>query len=139
MNTETEIRTIMTIDPFAVKEYTLVTRVLELFESEKIHHMPVINDNFEVVGIISTTDIQHIDKNYLAEDSPYDALLVKDYMVTDPVILQPSDTIGLAADLFLSRAFHAAPVVEDGVLIGIITTHDLIREAYGTIFSRSGE
>lgn len=138
MNTESEIRTIMTLDPYAVKASTLISRVIELFESEKIHHMPVVDEQRHVVGIISSSDLQQIDKRRLAEDSQEAAPVVRDYMVHNPVCLELTDTLGLAADMFLTRAFHAAPVVEDDKLVGIITTHDLIREAYGTTFSRKG-
>ena len=64
MNTESEIRTIMTLDPNAVKASTLISRVIELFESEKIHHMPVVDEQRHVVGIISSSDLQQIDKRY---------------------------------------------------------------------------
>lgn len=134
MNTESEIRTVMTLDPFAVKPDTSVARVKELFDSEQIHHMPVVDDNRKVVGIVSSSDLYKVGDNPVLQAS----LQVKEIMFNNPITVNPSDTLGLIADMFLSRDFHAAPVVEDDMVVGIITTHDLIRKAYGTTFSRTG-
>jgi len=50
------------------------------------------------------------------------------------VLITPEDSIGLAADMFITNHFHALPVVdEDDNLQGIVTTHDLIKYAYKDI------
>jgi predicted transcriptional regulator len=46
--------------------------------------------------------------------------------------LDPDDTVGLAADIFLVNRFHALPVVDGVDLVGIVTSHDLIALAYGS-------
>ena len=47
--------------------------------------------------------------------------------------LEPDDTIGLAADIFLANKFHALPVVEDERLVGIVTTHDLLKYSFTAV------
>ncbi len=46
------------------------------------------------------------------------------------MVLEPEDTVGLAADIFLANKFHALPIVEDDVLTGILTIHDLLAYSY---------
>ena len=41
--------------------------------------------------------------------------------------LTPSDKIGSAAELFLEHLFHAVPIVENGELVGIITSFDVMK------------
>ena len=52
---------------------------------------------------------------------------VLDIMTTKVVTLDPDDSIGLAADIFLANRFHALPIVEGKNLVGILTTYDLIK------------
>jgi predicted transcriptional regulator len=134
MDAEATVMTVMTQDPVTVKPTTLLSEVIEIFEKRRIHHLPVVDGDRKVVGIISTTDIKHVQQNGTDENGK--KLWVKDRMVSDPIVLSPDDTLGLAADMFLSRVFHAAPVVEDGDLVGIVTSHDLLREAYASSLPR---
>jgi len=50
----------------------------------------------------------------------------RDIMTAAPLFLDPDDTVGLALDIFLANKFHALPVVEDNILMGILTTHDIL-------------
>jgi CBS domain-containing protein len=54
-------------------------------------------------------------------------------MTTYPVFLEPDDTIDLAADIFLANKFHALPILDDGQLVGLLTTHDLIRHVFSEV------
>jgi acetoin utilization protein AcuB len=53
-----------------------------------------------------------------------------DIMSREPLKIESADTIGLAADIFRANALHALPVVDDGELVGIVTSHDLLNYAY---------
>jgi acetoin utilization protein AcuB len=60
----------------------------------------------------------------------YKEMRAEDIMSTNPLSLEPEDTIGLAADIFKANALHALPVVDEGELVGIVTTHDLLTFAF---------
>ena len=51
-------------------------------------------------------------------------------MTKYPISLEPDDTIGLAADIFLANRFHALPILDDDVLVGLVTAHDLLRYSF---------
>ena len=60
------------------------------------------------------------------------SLLVKEVMTKQLATLKPEDTLEMAAGFFRENLFHALPVVDDdNMLVGIITTYDLINYAYG--------
>ena len=49
-------------------------------------------------------------------------------MTKKVVTLGPKELVGAAAMVFLRHLFHGIPIVDDsGKLIGIITTHDLLK------------
>ena len=61
------------------------------------------------------------------------------FMTLNPLVIEPEDTIGLAADIILSNKLHALPVVDDGTLVGLITNHDLLAFAFAESTTFSNE
>jgi CBS domain-containing protein len=134
------IAEVMTTKPLYLKPNDLMTLADRLFAENNFHHLPVVDDDGVVVGIISKVECyclqdalsilkpnrqQKVNERLLA------ALLVKDVMKKNPMVLHADDAIVDAALIFHENKFHALPIVdEDGKLSGIITTHDLIRYAY---------
>jgi len=108
-----------------------------LYSAEKrmktnhIRHMPVV-DKDELIGLISLSDLQRISfidaySKEGTEDTPvYNMLSIKDMMIKNPLTANPKTTILEVSKLLASKEFHSLPVVEDGKLVGIITTTDLL-------------
>lgn len=51
---------------------------------------------------------------------------VEDLMTYEPLTLKPSDTVDRARDLMLSLGIHGIPIEDNGRLVGIVTSHDLV-------------
>ncbi|MGB5756230.1 MAG: CBS domain-containing protein [Acidimicrobiales bacterium] len=47
-------------------------------------------------------------------------------MTYEPLSLKPSDPVDRARDLMLAFGIHGIPVIDDGRLLGIVTSHDLV-------------
>jgi CBS domain-containing protein len=95
-------------------------------------------DQDRLIGIISKSDFYRISYAISFDwtgkesvDERAHVFTAKDIMTRYPMQLHPDDTIGLAADIFLSNRFHALPVVDGESLVGIVTSHDLIALAFG--------
>jgi signal-transduction protein with cAMP-binding, CBS, and nucleotidyltransferase domain len=56
---------------------------------------------------------------------------VAEVMVRDPLIVSPEDTLGGVAARMRATGTGSATVVEDGRLVGIITSRDLLRALAG--------
>ena len=97
--------------------------VRRVFIKNKIHHIPVVNDDSELVGIISTYDLFKIDKH----PSEFGSIRIGDVMTKGIATLEPDDKVGAAAEVFLEHLFHAVPIVKDKKLLGIVTSHDILR------------
>lgn len=50
---------------------------------------------------------------------------VRKIMTKDPVVVAPTDTVDYVSNLMLEKQIQQIPVVLDGKLMGLITTHDM--------------
>lgn len=141
MNPNNPISDIMTTNLVTVSPDDYLSRVTKIFESHDFHHLPVVKHGNKLVGIISKEDFQKMNYYFfekMAKENgaarQQEGLRASDIMTPYPLNVDPEDTIGLAADIFLANRFHALPVIEDGDLVGIVTSHDLIRYAFTTAY-----
>ena len=117
------ITSIMTKNPITVKPNDKLSKVMSLFSSSRIHHVPVVNDENDLIGLITTYDMWKLDLPF----SEYDKIDCLDVMTKHLAKISPTDKVGTAAELFLTNRFHALPVVEGSKLVGIVTSFDVLR------------
>lgn len=118
------VRSIMTTQLITVKPSSNLFSVRQIFLNNSIHHLPVTNDEMELVGLLTTYDLW---KNEIAPQD-YPNVLAGEIMTTKLAKLSADDKIGTAAEIFLDNRFHALPVVDShDVLIGIVTSHDVMK------------
>ena len=87
--------------------------------------MPVV-DGKKLVGLVTTYDLFKLNIDH----KDYDATKVSDVMTTKLAVIEPSDKIGTAAEIFMEHLFHAVPVVSEGNLVGIVTSFDILKYEY---------
>lgn len=134
MNTDTLIEKVMSDKVVSLHMNDTLRLVDKTFDKYNFHHIPICDVDRKVVGIISKEDIMRlisVRKEFTEKE--FGSIKAKDFMSTNIVTVRPDDSIGLAADIFMTNQFHAIPITEDEKLIGIITTHDLIKFAYGEV------
>lgn len=137
-----QVSEVMTENVISVQENSYLKEVNEIFENNSIHHIPVINEQNELKGMISKTDfclLKHwasdlnLKKAKSQNEFLFQSQLAEDIMKKKVVSVEPTDTLEKCADLFKSNYFHALPVTINGKLVGIITTFDLINIAFTRI------
>ena len=115
----------MTTNPVTIRADDSVVTAKDLLEAHGIHHLPVVADGI-LVGILSSSDFL---KLHVLRDrtKALAAISVSQIMEAEPVTLDVfADLVDVAAKLS-EGGFHALPVVEaDNVLVGIVTSSDLI-------------
>ncbi|MBX2872518.1 MAG: CBS domain-containing protein [Saprospiraceae bacterium] len=134
------IATIMTEEVLVVHPSDTLEKVHKIFEHNIIHHIPVVNAEREVVGIISKSDY-HLLCDHLTlfgrqwnlenNNRFFRSLLVEEVMTRQVAKLRKEDSIFLAAAFFRENLFHAIPIVDErDRLVGIVSTYDLLNYAY---------
>ncbi len=140
MNPNLPIREIMTTNPVTVRGEESLTKLREIFSRYTFHHLPVTDAENNLQGIISREDFYKVayvlslqeGSKAAATKNRFQKLCANDIMTKYPLQLDPEDSIGLAADIFLANKFHALPIVEEGRLVGIVTSHDLLSYSFNS-------
>lgn len=131
MNILAPVSTIMTKDLITVNPKDSLKVVKEIFDSKRLHHIPVVRYK-KIVGIISKSDVLYFMKgaNPEKEKARNEKLLEKytaeEIMTTGMAKLESDDRINVALEVFKENLFHAIPVVDNDELTGIVTTYDII-------------
>lgn len=112
-------RDYMTPKPTSIGPRDRLEAAKALMDAEKFHRLPVI-ENDRLIGILSERDIRsHV--GYLK------TTLVDAAMSPDPVTVTLETPLEDVAALMLNRQIGGLPVVDDGKLVGIITTSDMLK------------
>lgn len=142
------VKDIMTKDVVTVTKETTVMELAGIFAQRHISSLPVLDQNGDLIGMVTETDLVEQDKNlhiptvisifdwviYLESDKKFEKELKKmtgrtvgDIYTSEFVTVTPDSTVSDVADLLSSRKITALPVVEGKKLVGIISRIDLIR------------
>ncbi len=121
----TSIERVMTVDPVSIAPDAPIGEARQLLEYGDVHHLPVVDRDRLLVGIVSSADLL---KLHLLDDlgRNTNAVRVRSIMATSPLTLKRSATLREAVEQLSLGGFHALPVVaEDQTLVGIVTSADL--------------
>lgn len=131
MKQRVPITEIMTKDLVTLDPTESLYDAEKLFNKHNIRHIPVVEDR-RIVGVISRSDLLRISYSNLSEDEEtietliYDSYTIPQVMTRVPVTVESDATVKEVAELLSMQSFHSIPVVENGNLVGIVTTTDLI-------------
>jgi len=135
MNKMRPVKEIMVTGLITVTANDPLKMIYEIFQTENIHHLPVVEGR-KIVGMISKADLLFFMDGKIHEDESIYAKTIEkirlnrftagDIMTKKLVTMDTTDPIRTAINLFTINKFHAIPILEDDNLVGIVTTLDLI-------------
>lgn len=134
-NANDSVSDIMTTDLITVSPNQTMEEVERLFEEEEIHHLPVVDENRSILGMISKTDVNKVSYGLsvfhnrykkMYNQSLFRSLLVSDVMTDKVATLHKDKTIGVAVGIFRENLFRALPIVDDERVVGIVTPIDIM-------------
>ena len=127
----------MTRNPVTITPDDLLKDALWKMERGRFRHLPVVDQEEKLIGMLSDRDIRLI-RPSLAFVGKEDAsvqlwsLAVQQAAVFDPISVRPETTLKEAAELMLRWHVGGLPVADDqNRLVGMLTYTDLLREYVG--------
>jgi CBS domain-containing protein len=93
----------------------------EMMLEHGIGSVLIVDEGNQLEGILTATDFVRI----VADGDPDSDAPVRTYMSTDVTTTTANVSVRSVADMMVERGFHHVPVLDDGEVIGVITTTDL--------------
>ena len=144
----TRVRDVMTSEVVFVSPDAPVSRIARLMQEKAISGIPVVDEERHVVGMV--TDLDLIVRNTRLEPPAFFQILdgripletpghyqkriqhmlgthARDVMTEGIVSIGPEQEIEALAALMVKRGANPVPVVEAGVLVGVVSRADVIR------------
>jgi CBS domain-containing protein len=127
-----QVRDRMTTKPFAIRHDKKMIVVQEVMSWRRIRHVPVVDAQDRLVGIISHRDLLHAALSSVATAPEVERrqhlaqIAIDKVMRTAVTTIGPDAPIEEAARLMREGKIGCLPVIEEGRLVGIITEYDLL-------------
>lgn len=123
------IDAIMSTDLITLRPESTVADARSLMQSNRIHHLPVIDGKDNLVGLVTLTNVLAATDSFLRDpENRIHAtdLQVKDIMVTDIATIDEHASLRQAAMFIEKHQIGCLPIVTKGKLRGIITDTDFV-------------
>lgn len=122
----TELKTAKATDPVAVVD--------GYFKENRIHHVPVVDEEQEVVGMVSKSDFLYLLRGYTENDvdvflreAKLRSFKVEEIMAKAIEVLPETADVKAAVSLLAQNRFRSVPVVdENNKLVGLVTPIDIL-------------
>jgi acetoin utilization protein AcuB len=127
------VKDYMTRHPVMVEPTMSVVEAQGIMAETKVRHLPVTGSGKQLAGLV-TRERMRIPPTELASLNVWEItrllsnLAVKDVMVKaeDVITIEPDATLEDAAQVMVENKIGGLPVLEEGVVVGIITEIDLM-------------
>jgi CBS domain-containing protein len=133
------VKQLMSTNTVTIDEQASCREAIALMCRYRIRHLPVVDDQGRLAGIVTDRDVRHHlfrpDVFRSIGSVPVEQLLaatpVPDIMSTPVISVAPGATLDEAARRMREDRVGALPVVEDGRIVGIVTETDLLQRILG--------
>lgn len=123
----------MARDLLTVRPGTSLTEGARRMAERRVRHLLVVDPDrpTRLVGLVSSHDLYLAAESGVNPFSPRAAerstRTIGEIMTMHPQTITPSTPLADAARILRDRKFGCLPVVEHGVLVGVLTEHDILR------------
>lgn len=127
------VRELMSEDPKAIGPEENLEVVRETFYELGIRHLPVVDEEHRLLGLVTHRDML---RNIFSNQAEMPISLRQDVlrrkmagtiMIEDVVTTEPGSDLREAAQVMFDNKFGCLPVVEGERLVGILTEADFVR------------
>lgn len=120
---EQRVADIMTTPVITARKDMVLTEVIKLLLRWHISGTPVVDDENNLIGIISEHDIMNFALSGNAATTT-----VEEAMTREVVAFPPETDIETLVNCYASRRFRRVPIIKEGKVVGIVSRREILRE-----------
>lgn len=128
------VKDCMTRHPTMIPDTTPLTEAQQIMVENRIRHLPVAGDGKRLLGLVTRQRLafkpEFLSSLNVWEITRYlSGMTVKDVMLKAHQVytIEPDRTVELAAKIMTDEKIGCLPVIEDEIIIGMLTEIDLLR------------
>lgn len=110
---------------FCVAPDDMARQACKVMTNRKLGALPVIDDNGTLVGVISERDIV---RRCIGAKRKTVRTAIRDVMTPDPIVAKADDSVVVAIAVMMQNQIRNLPVVENGVVIGMLCMREVVTE-----------
>ena len=135
-----KVTEIMTVEVVGIDESTSIEDTLELIGQYRFHNFPVVDKDNRLKGVINQNIVLELLFHDRLPSSSHTHLTAvrslgedaKSIMIPHPLTVSHDTSLCEAVDMMLKHNINHVWVMDNNKLIGVVTKHDIINEAYRT-------
>ncbi|WP_458412202.1 acetoin utilization AcuB family protein [Schinkia sp. CFF1] len=122
------IEEIMNPNVVSMRPHESIGKAIELMDANRIRHIPIIDENQYVIGIVTDRDIKDVSPSILHADEHSEDLYrpISTIMTENVLTGHPLDFVEEVSSMFYEHKIGCLPIVKEGKLVGIITETDML-------------
>ncbi|TWI56942.1 acetoin utilization AcuB family protein [Halalkalibacter nanhaiisediminis] len=122
------IEQIMSRNVYTLTADSPIVDAMKLIELHQIRHIPVVDENDYLIGIISDRDIRDVSPSIFHSTEHLEDFLkpVSSIMKKNVITAHPLDFVEEISSLFYEHHIGCIPIVDDEKVVGIITETDIL-------------
>jgi acetoin utilization protein AcuB len=123
----------MTPDPMTITPETSFPDAFRILRDKGIRHLPVVDKNGSLVGVVARMDLLHASPSKATSLSLFELtyllanLHVRQVMSSPPITVSEDDPLEEAARVMVEKKVGCLPVMREGDLVGLITETDIFQ------------
>ncbi|WP_249872025.1 acetoin utilization AcuB family protein [Oceanobacillus saliphilus] len=122
------VEDIMKTEVITLPPTATIADALMLLQKNRIRHLPIVNEDNHVIGIVSDRDVRDASPSTFIKDADSSELKNEiQTIMSQPVItIHPMDFVEEIAAIFYDKEIACLPVVSNHQLVGIVTEKDML-------------
>lgn len=123
------VEEIMKRNVITLKKDEPIEKALKILHENHLRHIPIVDDENNVIGIVSDRDVRDASPSILKKDIDCDELKnpIEKIMTKNVITIHPLDFVEEISAIFYEREIACLPVTKEGKLVGMITEKDMLR------------
>jgi CBS domain-containing protein len=132
MQSNVRVRDLMTRSVRTLGRNDKLSAADALMRNERIRHLPVVDENGRLAGIVSQRDlffnalVQALGFGSATHDRMLSTIMVKEVMTENVVTTTPETLVTDAARAMVDRKIGCLPVVDCDAFLGILSESDIV-------------